>query len=125
MSALVLKESKNTPEVILDPSSNTYIIQGKCFPENAKKYFNPILEWFTFTKITQPITIIISLDYISSSSVISVLELLRHVDKCSKEIGYTVNILWKYEEGDDDMANVAMNYQKLCNLTIQLEEYSS
>lgn len=124
MSALVLTESKNTPEVILDPSSNKFLIKGKCFPENAKKYFNPILEWFTFSKISNPIEVEISLDYISSSSVIAVLELLRHIEQCSKSNNYEVTVIWKYEEGDDDMANVAINYQKLCGISIQLVEYS-
>jgi hypothetical protein len=123
MSALTLKESKNTPEVILDPSSGKYLIKGKCFPENAKKYFVPILDWFTFAKISDDFRVEVTLDYISSSSVIAVLELFRHIEKCATSAGFNASIIWFYEEGDDDMASVAMNYQKLCKLPIEIKEY--
>lgn len=123
MSALILKESKNTPEVILDPSSGKFIIQGKCFPENAKKYFAPILDWFTFAKINNSITLEMNLDYISSSSVIAILELFRHIEKNAASSGYKASILWLYEDGDDDMANVAYNYQKLCSLDIEIKAF--
>src|SRR5687767_5285977 len=123
MSALILKESKNTPEVILDPSSGRYTIKGKCFPENAKKYFAPIADWFTFAKISGRLTVEVSLDYISSSSVIAVLELFRHIEKCAVTNGYQAEILWLYEDGDDDSINVAANYQKLCSLPIEIKSY--
>lgn len=123
MSALILKESKNTPEVILDPSTGNYSIKGKCFPENSKKYFTPILDWFTFAKIQGNCHLEVSLDYISSSSVISILELFRHIDKCAAAGGYAASVNWLYEDGDDDSANVAINYQKLCTLSIEINSY--
>lgn len=123
MSALILKESKNTPEVILDPSSNKFIIKGKCFPENSKKFFAPIMDWFTFAKISGTCQLEVSLDYISSSSVIAILELFRHIDKSALTNGYQAKVNWLFEDGDDDSANVAINYQKLCNLTIEIQSY--
>ena len=123
MSALILKESKNTPEVILDPDLGKFGIKGKCFPENSKIFFALIMDWFTFAKINHSCQIVVSLDYINSSSVIGVLELFRHIDKCSETGGYKVSINWLYEDGDDDSANVAMNYQKLCKLNIFIKSY--
>jgi hypothetical protein len=123
MSALIIKESKNTPEVILDPSSGKFEIKGKCFPENSKKFFAPIVDWFTFAKITRTCKMEVSLDYISSSSVIAILELFRHIEKSAATNGYEVKVDWLYEEGDDDSANVAINYQKLCKLPIEIRSY--
>lgn len=123
MSALILKESKNTPEVILDPSSNKFMVKGKCFPENSKKFFAPIMDWFTFAKITGTCHLEVSLDYISSSSVIAILELFRHIEKSAATNGYEAKVKWLYEDGDDDSANVAINYQKLCHLTIEIDSY--
>lgn len=123
MSALVLKESKNTPEIILDPANGKFAITGKCFPENAKKYFAPIMDWVTFAKVQGEMKLEVNLDYISSSSVITILELFRHIDQCSKNNGYTARVIWYYEDGDDDSANVAVNYQKLCSLPIEIKSY--
>lgn len=123
MSALILKESKNTPEVILDPTSGKFEIKGKCFPENSKKFFAPIMDWFTFAKINGTCKINVSLDYISSSSVIAILELFRQIEKSAISNGYTATVEWLYEDGDDDSANVAINYQKLCKLPIEIKSY--
>lgn len=123
MSALILKESKNTPEIILDPSSGVFTIKGKCFPENAKKYFAPIMDWVTFAKVSGVMNLEVNLDYISSSSVITILELFRHIDQSAKNNGYSAKVVWMFEDGDDDSANVAVNYQKLCSLPIEIKSY--
>jgi hypothetical protein len=65
----------------------------------------------------------VSLDYISSSSVIAILELFRHIEKSAATNGYEVKVDWLYEEGDDDSANVAINYKKLCKLPIEIISY--
>lgn len=123
MSALILKETKNTPEITLDPSAGVYFVKGKCFPENSKKYFAPIHDWFTFANIQGEIKLKFDLDYLSSSSVIAILELLRHIEKSANTNKYKVSVTWLYEEGDDDSANVAFNYQKLCSLPIDIQAY--
>ncbi len=81
------------------------------------------MDWFTFAKINQSCQIEVSLENINSSSVIGVLELFRHIDKCSETGGYKVSINWLYEDGDNDSANVAINDQKLCKLNIVIKSY--
>ena len=47
MRKLLIKESLNSPKVILDPSKKRYEISGKSFPENSKTFYQPVFDWIT------------------------------------------------------------------------------
>ncbi|MFZ5553258.1 MAG: DUF1987 domain-containing protein [Bacteroidota bacterium] len=115
MSKFISEAGKNTPEIRFDPSSNIFYIRGKSFPENAKKHYLPFTEWLKANRIPPGSTIELNFEYISSSSVIAVLELLREIEKLEKNI----SVKWVYEDGDDDMKAVGANYQKLCGLQFE------
>jgi len=118
MSKYYLDHGKNTPEIRFDIIANVFKITGKSFPENAKKHYSDFTAWLKINKIPAGSLIELNFEYISSSSVISVLELLREIEKQEKEI----QVKWYYEEGDDDMRAVGINYQKLCALQFEYIE---
>lgn len=115
MNNYILAAGKNTPEIRFDINANVFQIKGKSFPENAKKHFTEFSAWLKQNKIPAGSLIELDFEYISSSSVIAVLELLREIEKQEKNI----SVKWYYEDGDDDMRAVGSNYQKLCALQFE------
>lgn len=118
MNTYSLEATKNTPEIIFNPSAKQFIIQGKSYPENSKKFYLPLTEWILKNKLPDHSVIEMYFIYISSSSVISILDLLRKVESLNKKI----IVKWTYEQGDDDMKNVGLNFQKLCSLEFDFIE---
>ena len=78
MKNLVIKEGKNTPEIEFNVESMEFSIKGRSFPENAKKFYQPVIDWLNeLTPSFKRLSVEFQLYYISSSSVISMLEIIN------------------------------------------------
>ena len=119
MRSLILAEGKNTPEVVFNASENIFTIKGKSFPENAKKFYSGILDWLNEFNPNNDLTFQISLYYISSSSIISVLEIIRILDKINAN-GNSVSINWYYDQDDEDIKKIGEDYQRISTTSINL-----
>ena len=120
MKQLEIAETSNTPHIMLDPINNTFLIEGKSFPEDSKEFYRPIIEWLEEYKSTKPssININVNLFYLSSSSVISIKQvLLKVVDL--QNLGAKVVVVWSYDGDDDDIKKTGEDYQKLLKLDFQ------
>ena len=43
---LILVATADKPDINLDPQQNMFEISGKSLPENAKLFYDPVIEWF-------------------------------------------------------------------------------
>jgi hypothetical protein len=103
MEELKIPPTKNTPEVILQPSG-IIKIRGRSIHENAAGFFVPVEEWI-LGYINNPAdltTVDMSLEYFNSASAkifISILQKITYVTLKNKK--FVIN--WYYEEGDEDI----------------------
>lgn len=118
MSAYSLQSGKNTPDINFDITGNRCVIQGKSYPENSRKFYAPLAEWIGQQRFSDNTVVELQFDYLSSSSVIAVLDILKRLERQNPKI----QVKWIYESGDDDMKNVGLNFQKLCSLTFDFVE---
>lgn len=119
MSSYISESSRNSPEIRFDLVKGEFSIKGKSFPENSKKFYAPFMEWIDKNPLPENAVVEMQFDYISSSSVIAVLELIRRMEEKQSQI----RIIWAFESGDDDMQNVGLNYKKLSKLNFEFVEY--
>ena len=121
MDKLFIEKEKNTPEIIFDPENKHFEISGRCFPENSKKFFKPVLEWFDafMPEADKSIEFAFGFYYISSSSIISVLELIKRLDLL-KDKGHHVTINWKYDEDDEDIRKIGEDYSRITKVSFHL-----
>jgi hypothetical protein len=120
MNRLEIQESGNTPHILFDPASGTFKIEGKSFPEDSKEFYRTSIEWLEKYKAELPaeLKFNINLFYLSSSSIISVKQvLLKLVD--FQSAGTKVTILWNYDEDDDDIKKTGEDYMKITKLKFQ------
>lgn len=123
MKKLFIKETLNSPKVLFDPSKKRYEISGKSFPENSKTFYQPVFDWIdeATDDINDKIQLALNFDYISSSSVITIKQLLTKV-KALCEKGANIQILWHYDVADPDIKEIGEEYQKLVGIDIQFIE---
>ena len=124
MSELHISEGKNTPEVHWNAESGEFVISGKSFPENYKKFYTPLVDWIDAQEFQGDLTFEFHFYYLSSSSIIAIYQILKKIEVIN-EGDSNVRILWKFDEGDDDVERIGEDYQKITSLditTMMIEE---
>jgi hypothetical protein len=124
MRKLFIKETLNSPKVLFDPSKKRYEISGKSFPENSKTFYQPVFDWINEVQDShngEKIILSLTFEYISSSSVITLKQLLSKI-KLLSEKGLDIEVLWHYDKADLDIKEIGEEYKKLIGFDIQLVE---
>lgn len=123
MKKLYIKETLNSPKVLFDPSKRRYEISGKSFPENSKTFYQPVFDWLDESGdlMNDKIQLSLIFDYISSSSVITIKQLLAKIKGlCDK--GANIQVFWHYDVADPDIKEIGEEYKKLVGIDLQFIE---
>ncbi len=112
MENLNLKSTPFTPEVNF--SKNGHLtLSGRSLPENALKFFQPLLEWVQNFN-GDSIVCDIKLEYYNTTTSRSLYELLEIlVDRVENNELKTCDINWHYETGDEDHFEAGKYYEEL------------
>ncbi len=109
------KGTDYSPETIY-LSSGEILITGESRPENPKEFFDALFRGLKeFFDLTRPISIQFKFDYVSSSSILCILELIRKISEFNQ-----VTIFWLYDELDDDIKELGEIFKDSYNFPIQL-----
>ena len=121
---LILPPTVDNPGVNLDPQQNTFEISGKSLPEDARMFYDPIIEWFeNYSKDPNEKTIFnIKLNYFNSSSARKITELLSILEKI-KEDGKETRIIWFYKSYDDIMKERGEEVKMVLDIPFDLEPF--
>jgi len=110
MKPLKIEAAIDTPEIIFDPATNIFSISGISHPENAKEFYEEILDWLDEfhqeieTKQGQKIIVDLNFKYINSSSYKYLREIMKKVANIKRN-GVDVEVIWNYQEDDEDLLN--------------------
>jgi hypothetical protein len=85
-------------------------LEGRALPENAEKFFAPLIAWVTGFA-AEEINIEINLDYFNTSVSKQMLDFFKVIEKNPET--RTINLKWMYEEGDDEMLESGELYKEL------------
>ena len=123
MEPLVIKKTEKTPGVILNKETGKFIISQTSWPENAREFYEPVIEWLDDYFKNEPLdeTVFqIRLTYMNTSSSKQIARILNLLKNYSSK--FNIKIQWYYEKGDIDMENDALRFSKLLNLDIEIIE---
>lgn len=110
---LVIEKTTKTPLVYFDNKNGLLEISGRSIPENSIDFYTPLVDELTNHKENN-IVVNIKLEYLNTSSLKQVLNLLKTNDDKFLEVN------WFYEEDDDDMIDEAENIRSLINSPVNL-----
>ncbi len=118
---LYIEGGKNHPEVNFDPEKRIFSIKGKSFPENPGRFYQPLIDYIADLNLKpgDEITMEMLFYYLSSSSVISILEIIKELEDLRQK-GYKINIKWMYDEDDDDMRKIGEDYINITSLPFEM-----
>ena len=119
MKDLIIKETEKTPSISLR-TNGVLKIEGRSIPEDAAKFFKPILDW-TREFTASEIRIDIKLEYFNTSSSKFILEMLRIIEGNPNNNNVIVN--WFYEEGDLDVLESGQYFESIIGIPFKYIEY--
>ena len=104
---MIINESRNTPEVILDTDKKYFSLRGVSYPENAQKFYEPIFDmakkYLEKKQIKNEITMEVDFDYFNTSTARMLYQIFRLFNNAAEGEDLGVNIVWLYESDDMDM----------------------
>ncbi|MEA2041217.1 MAG: DUF1987 domain-containing protein [Bacteroidota bacterium] len=124
MKELIIEAKTDTPGIIFKPEMNEFKIFGKSLPEDAKEFYDPILNYLRlYAEAPNPETVLeINLEYYNSASVRKLVSILNLFDKISKA-GNKVEAVWLYEESDEVMQENGLDFQDIVTMPFKLKSY--
>jgi hypothetical protein len=121
MNPLVIEGSEETPEVILDKRTNTFVFKGKSLPENPISFYSPVLQWLdTYSSDPNPETQVnFMMIYFNTSSSKIILDIMKKLEIIKKS-GHNVVINWIFKEDDEEMLEAGEIYSERINIPFNI-----
>ncbi|MCC6837498.1 MAG: DUF1987 domain-containing protein [Bacteroidia bacterium] len=117
-----IKATDDTPEVILDKTTNEFRLSGRSLPEDAFDFYSPIIKWLNdySNSPNENSVLTVSLDYFNSSSVKQILELISTFEAIIRS-GKTAKVIWCYAADDDLMEIKGLEFQSMTNIPFEFQ----
>ncbi len=124
MDALDIQGTNDTPKVILDPENDIFEISGRSLPEDVVSFYQPILDWLEEYKehpleYTEFVFRYIYFNTATSKLIQDVLIKLEEL----YEAGNNVQVMWFYEEDDEDMQDAGEEFMETVDVPFELLGY--
>jgi hypothetical protein len=124
MEALDIKATNDTPRVILDPENDIFEISGRSLPEDVVTFYQPVLDWLDDYKVhpREKTDFVFKYIYFNTATSKLVQDILFKLESLH-ESGHSVNVQWYYEQDDEDMYDIGMEFKENVNLTFEIIGY--
>lgn len=120
MKDLQIEPTNNTPLVDFF-TSGKLIFAGSAYPENAKEFFDPIIDWISELQV-ETVDFDLIIEYINTSAAKKLLELLQKLEANDKIQERKVN--WFYQKWDEDSLETGQILSdSLPEITFEFVEY--
>lgn len=124
MEKLHIHSTKTTPEIILSPEENIFVIRGTSTPEDVREMYYPVIEWIKkflddildgkndSYSSENPLEFQIDLAYFNSSSAKFLFDIFSELKRLTPA-GIPFAVEWFYDEDDLDMKEAGQNFSSL------------
>lgn len=120
MEILNLEGAEDTPKIILDKTNGIFEISGRSLPEDSAEFYRPILEWIAkYGGSPNPKTsFVFKLEYFNTASSKLILDILSKLEDIQG-----MNIVWYYDEDDEDMQEAGEEFAELVEIPFEFKTY--
>jgi hypothetical protein len=133
MDSLIIEATEDSPKILFDTVSNRFVISGESRPENAGKFYTPVINWIVKFEEElhrrknelnddSSIAFVFKLDYFNSTSAKYIMDILLILKKFVDQ-GYKINLEWHYDKRDDDMLDAGNEFSDTVDLKFDFIEY--
>jgi len=118
---LIIRATDESPGINFDKEIGKFLIFGKSFPEEARRFFDPVLFWLEeYAKNPNEETKFeFRLEYYNSATATMLLDILYILERIVNDTGKNVTIIWYYLEVDDDMLDTGKEYEEIVKIPFE------
>jgi len=122
MQDIFFPPTENSLEFKTIAEKGEIYLSGISNPESIFDLFTPFNQWLeTYFKNPAPETCVyLQLTYLSNSSSLMILDLLKRLDAWHKQ-GKPVRVVWSYSEGDEDMMEDGEDFQQIVHFPFEMK----
>jgi hypothetical protein len=119
---LKIEATDKTPFIKFNPTAGKMQIHGYSLPENSFEYYTPILKWLDkyletpHSKTEFDIRLVV----LNTSSSKMFIDIFRRINKLAEQKNSEVSVVWYYEIEDEDMHELALQYQEICKAPFKI-----
>lgn len=124
MDRYTVPATAKTPDLDLDPGSGVLTIKGCAIPENADRFFTPLLDRIVVygTAPAERTVVRVELSYFNSSSAKYLLDLFKELEDLHAAGRTKVSVEWCHAPEDLDMQEAGQDYRALLEFPVKLVE---
>ena len=124
IETLKIEETEDTPKVILDKINNLFEISGMSIPEDASKFYHPVIKWLEeYIKNPNSYTeFILKFEYFNSASAKQIVELLSKLERI-KESDRRIKVIWHYNKEDALMETRVEAFKSVIDIPFEIIAY--
>lgn len=128
MEPLIIKATDESPGINFDKDLSKFMIFGKSYPEEVRRFFDPVLLWLEqyAQEPNDETNFEFRLEYYNSATATMLLEIIYILERIVNDMGKEVTIIWNYLEADDDMLDTGKEYSEMVNIPFEfkvIEDY--
>ena len=119
---LEIEGTLTMPRILFDAKLGMLSMEGKCIPENAGDFFQPVVHWVeAYLRKPRPFTnIIFKLEYFNTSTSKYILEITRRFERMTGSNEHSVLVSWYCEPGDTDMEEAGLDYRSILHIPFEV-----
>lgn len=119
-----MDSTEDTPEVVFDSTIGKLSLSGTSIPENARKFYDPLISWLDeYSKNPSENTVIsFKFKYFNTASTKYLFDIMVLTKNIMKE-GHTLVYNWYFAEDDDDMYEAGIGFSKMLRYPFNFVKY--
>lgn len=123
MERLFISQTRATPEIDFSLETGVLKISGQSYPENAFKFYEPILSWidqlFADDHGKQRVTLEITMPYLNTSSSKCMMMILEKCEEAGRG-GRDIVVNWYYDEENESELECAEELKEFVDLEFNI-----
>ena len=108
---------EDRPGINFNRETGLMEIEGRSLPEDAVIYYKPAIDWLKeYTNAPCQKTVFdVNIYYMNSASAKRIVDMLEILDGVKRQ-GYSVEVIWKYREDDDECLDEGYEMARMCSI---------
>jgi len=121
MEALDIRATNDTPKVLFDPENEIFEISGRSLPEDVVNFYQPLIDWLEEYKDSpnEYTEFVFKYIYFNTATSKLIQDILIKLEEIH-EAGNKVQVVWFYEEEDEDMLDLGEEFSENVDLPFQI-----
>jgi hypothetical protein len=124
MEVLDIRGTTDTPKVLFDSENNIFEISGRSLPEDVITFYQPVIDWLDdYKQIPNKSTeFVFKYIYFNTATSKLIQDILLRLEQIH-ETGNEVKVIWYYEEDDEDMHDLGLEFKENVDIPFEIIEY--